>query len=118
MSVIEETFALFTLITEFSTVRVSGPSCNGFKVLKFFGRSLESSMNSPLMISFTGLAGTSWTESIAVSAETAGKLNICGMAASAIAGVESALGGDISGLSLSGDAVTWVDDSEAWALQP
>ena len=50
--------ALLTLMTEFSTVRVSGSSWDGFKTLK---------LNSPVRISLTGLAGSSCTQSIAVS---------------------------------------------------
>ena len=59
--------ALLTLMTEFSTVRVSGSSWDGFKTLKFLGSNLDSSMNSPVRISLTSLAGSPCTESIAVS---------------------------------------------------
>ena len=61
--------ALLTLMTEFSTVRVSGSSWDGFKTLKFLGSNLDSSMNSLVRISLTSLAGSSCTESIAVSVE-------------------------------------------------
>ena len=67
MSVIDETFALFSLMTEFSIVRVSGSSWEGLKVLKFFGSNLDSSISSPLRISLTSLAGSSCTESTIVS---------------------------------------------------
>ena len=55
------------LRTEFSKVRVSGSSRDGFKTLKFLGSNLESSINSPVRISLTSLAGNSCTESIAGS---------------------------------------------------
>ena len=67
MSVVDVALALFILITEFSKVRVSGSSWDGFKTLKFLGSNLESSMNSPVRISLTSLAGSSCTESIAGS---------------------------------------------------
>ena len=59
--------ALLTLMTEFSTVRVSGSSWDGFKTSKFLGSNLDSSMNSPARIPLTSLANSSCTESIAVS---------------------------------------------------
>lgn len=37
MSVMDVTLALLACITELSTVRVSGSSCDGFKEFKFFG---------------------------------------------------------------------------------
>lgn len=116
MFVIEEIFVLFILIIEFLTVRVSGLLCNGFKVLKFFGRSLESFMNLLLMIFFIGLVGISWIEFIVVFVEIVGKFNICGTVASVIVGVESVFGGDILGFLFLGDVVIWVDDSEVWAF--
>ena len=67
MSVMDVALALFILITEFSKVRVSDSSCDGFKTLKCLGSYLESSMNSPVRISLTSLAGSSCTESIAGS---------------------------------------------------
>ena len=67
MSVMDVALALFTFMTEFSKVRVRGSSGDGFKTLKFFGSNLESSINSPVRISLTSLAGSSCTESIAVS---------------------------------------------------
>ena len=63
MLVIEVALALFTLITEFSRVRVRGSSWRGCSELKFFGNNLESSINSPERISFTSLGGSSCTES-------------------------------------------------------
>ena len=68
MSVVDVALALFILITEFSKVRVSDSSCDGFKTLKCLESNLESSMNSPVRISLTSLAGSSCTESIAGSA--------------------------------------------------
>ena len=67
MSVVDVALALFILITEFSKVRVSDSSCDGFKTLKWLESNLESSMNSPVRISLTSLAGSSCTESIAGS---------------------------------------------------
>ena len=67
MSVMDVALALFILITEFSRVRVSGSSWDGFKTLKVLGSNLESSMNSPVRISLTSLAGSLCTESIAGS---------------------------------------------------
>ena len=67
MSVIDVVLALLTLMIEFSTVRVSGSSWDGFKTLKFLGSNLDSSMNSPVRISLTSFAGSSCTESISVS---------------------------------------------------
>lgn len=63
MLVIDVALALFTLITEFSTVRVRGSSWRGCNELKFFGNNFESSINSPERTSFTSFAGSSWTES-------------------------------------------------------
>lgn len=54
-------------MTEFSTVRVSSSSWDRFKTLKFLGSNLDSSMNSPVTISVASLAGSSCTESIAMS---------------------------------------------------
>jgi len=67
MSVIDVVLALFTLMTEISTVKVSGSSWDGFKMLKFLGSNLDSSVNSPVSISLTSLAGSLCTQSIAVS---------------------------------------------------
>ena len=54
---------LFTLITEFSRVRVRGSSRRSGSELKFSGNNLESSINSPERISFTSLTSSSCTES-------------------------------------------------------
>lgn len=68
MSVMDVALALFILITKFSKVRVSDSSWDGFKTLKFLESNLESSINSPVRISLTSLAGSSCRESIAGSA--------------------------------------------------
>ena len=114
MSVMDVTFALFTLITELSTVRVSGSSCDALKEFKFFGRSLASSINSPVRISLTSMAGSSWTESIDVSADWAEVLGICDTMASLIAG--GRIGPVVSDLSFGED--TWVADAGAGETEP
>ena len=63
MLVIEVALALFTLITEFSAVRVRGSSWRGCNELKFFGNNFESSINSLERTSLTSFGGSSWTES-------------------------------------------------------
>ena len=78
MSVIDVALALFTLMTEFSMVRVGRSSWDGFKILKFSGSNLDSSMNSPVRISLTSLASSLCTESIAVSVtDVEFRLEIC-----------------------------------------
>ena len=98
MSVKDENFALFSLITEFSIVRVSGSSWEGFKVLKFFESNLDSSINSP-RISLTSLAGSSCTESTIVSTveECSGiALGSCGRVAPLLTGAPIIPAEDVS----------------------
>jgi len=87
MLVIEVALALFTLITEFSKVRVRGSSWRGCSELKLFANNLESSINSPERISFTSLGGNLCTESkFCWDGNTVDIVPICAIDSSRISG--------------------------------